>query len=217
VPVPLPDVSHFDDPAFLGDAISQIGFGTLTTYADPAGNAGFEISHLPVVVKMEGEQIVIEAHVARANPHWKLAGRGHSVFVFQGPNSYVSPSFYPSKQEHGRVVPTWAYIAVHAHGGFEAVQDAEWLQQHLQELTAKHEQHRDAPWALKEAPVAYLAALKRGIVGVRFKVEKLEGRWKVNQFKSAVDRQGTIDGLMHEGDDGRDIAETLASFPVFNE
>lgn len=215
--MPLPDVSHFDDPAFLGEAISQIGFGALTTYADPAGQAGFEISHVPVVVKMEGEQVVIEAHVARANPHWKLAGRGQSVFVFQGPNSYVSPSFYPSKQEHGRAVPTWAYIAVHAHGHFETVQDAAWLQQHLQELTVKHEAHRKEPWSLQDAPVAYLAALKRGIVGLRFKPERLEGRWKVNQFKSTADRQGTIEGLMREGDDGRDIAETLASFPVSDE
>lgn len=210
----LPDVSHFDDAAFLAEAISQIGFGALTTFA-PRGDAdGIEISHLPVVTKLENDQLIIEMHMARSNPHWKLAGQGKSVFVAQGPNSYVSPSFYPSKAEHGRVVPTWAYIAVHAHGQFEAIQDPAWLQQHLIELTNKNESSRDNPWAMTDAPVAYLAALKRGIVGLRFTVQLLEGRWKVNQFKSAADRQGTIDGLSREGDQGRDLAEALASFPV---
>jgi transcriptional regulator len=214
----LPGVSHFDDPAFLGEVISQIGFGALITHADTAqtdaqNGAGFEISHIPVVVKQEGAQVFLEAHVARANPHWKLAEQGQSIFMFQGPQSYVTPSFYPSKQEHGRAVPTWNYITVHAHGAFEVVQDAAWLHQHLHDLSDKHERGRAEPWSINDAPVAYLAALKRGIVGIRFKVEQFEGRWKVNQFKSDSDRQGTIEGLMQEGEQGRDLAETLASFP----
>lgn len=207
-----PNNSAIDDPATLASAMAEIGFAALvTSHAE-----GVEISHVPVVVRMQGADVVIETHLARANPHWKLAGQ-NSVFIFQGPQAYVSPSFYPSKREHGKAVPTWAYIAVHAHGVFEAFNGTEELHDHLTALTDRFEANRPDPWSLSDAPVPYIAAMKRGIVGLRFRPSRLEGKWKVNQNKSAEDRQGTIEGLMASGEQGVDLAQALASFPSGDE
>lgn len=202
-----PDNSAIDDPELLGHVMAEIGFAALVTPHDE----GIEISHVPVVVRVEGGETVIETHLARANPQWKLAGM-RSVLIFQGPQAYISPSFYPSKQVDGKVVPTWAYIVVHAHGTFEAFNDTEGLGAHLEALTNRNEDRRAEPWAVSDAPVPYVAALKRGIVGLRFRPTKVEGKWKVNQHKSAEDQQGTYDGLMQSGEQGVDLAQALASF-----
>ncbi|GAA3870307.1 FMN-binding negative transcriptional regulator [Celeribacter arenosi] len=202
-----PDSTAIDDPALLRDVMDQISFGALVTSL----GGEFEITHLPLLVRYEEGKTVLEGHFARANPHWKM--EGPSVVIFQGPQAYVSPSFYPSKAVHGKVVPTWAYIVVHAHGHFETVQDGAWLQAHISALSDRHEAAQSKPWSVSDAPVAYLAALKRGIVGFRFTVDRLEGKWKVNQHKSSQDRQGTYDGLMASGEQGQDLAQALASFP----
>lgn len=203
-----PNNSAIDDPEVLRHVMAEIGFAALVTPHE----AGIEITHVPVVVRKENGKTVIETHLARANAHWTLAGAG-SVLIFQGPQAYVSPSFYPSKQEHGKVVPTWAYIVVHAHGAFETFEGSEALGAHLKALTDKHEAGRAEPWAVSDAPVPYVAALKRGIVGLRFTVGRLEGKWKVNQHRSLEDRQGTYNGLMASGEQGVDLAQALASFP----
>ncbi|WP_226553058.1 FMN-binding negative transcriptional regulator [Celeribacter naphthalenivorans] len=202
-----PNNSAIDDPAMLRHVMAEIGFAALVTPHDE----GIEISHVPVVVYEADGETVIETHLARANAHWKLAG-ARSVLIFQGPQAYVSPSFYPSKRVDGKVVPTWAYIVVHAHGAFEAFNDTEGLGAHLEALTHRHEAGRAEPWTVSDAPVPYVAALKRGIVGLRFRPERLEGKWKVNQHRSAEDRQGTYQGLMQAGEQGVDLAQALASF-----
>ena len=204
-----PNQSAIDDPETLRHAMAEIGFAALVTpHAE-----GIEISHLPVVLREEAEQTVIETHMARANAHWKLAG-ARSVLIFQGPQAYVSPSFYPSKQEHGKVVPTWSYIVVHAHGAFETFDGAAELGGHLNALTHRHEAGRAEPWSVADAPVPYIAALKRGIIGLRFVAPRLEGKWKVNQHRSAEDQRGTYEGLMGSGEQGVDLAQALASFSV---
>lgn len=203
-----PNNSAIDDPATLAHVMGEIGFGALVT--PHAG--GVEITHIPWIVRQDADRIVLESHVARPNAHWKLAGTG-SVVMFQGPQAYVSPSFYPSKQVDGKVVPTWAYIVVHAHGAFEAFNGSEELHAHLTDLTKVHEAGQAEPWAISDAPVPYVAALKRGIVGLRFTVGRLEGKWKVNQHKSNADRRGTYEGLMASGEQGVDLAQALASFP----
>jgi transcriptional regulator len=205
-----PKDSAIDDPNVLSAAVDQIGFGALVTFHDGA----FETTYLPVVVKQSPDGFVIEAHCARANPHWKLAGQGHSMFMFQGPHAYVSGGLYPSKNDDGKVVPTWNYIVVHAQGTLEAIKDGDWLHGHLNELTNKNEAGRAEPWAVSDAPVAYIAALKRGIVGLRFVVSKFEGRWKLEQNASAKDRAGLVEGLSQEGDMARDLAEALHYFPT---
>ncbi|MCA0045181.1 FMN-binding negative transcriptional regulator [Celeribacter litoreus] len=204
-----PNNSAIDDPRVLRSAMDQIAFGALVTpHAE-----GIEISHVPFVVREENGETILETHVARANPHWKLAGAS-SVVIFQGPHAYVSPSFYPSKQEHGKAVPTWAYIVVHAHGVFETFSDSAELGAHLNALTDRNEAGREEPWKVADAPAPFVAALKRGIVGMRLTVSKLEGKWKVNQHKSEQDRQGTYEGLMRSGEQGVDLAQALASFPA---
>lgn len=203
-----PNNSAIDDPDILRHAVAEIGFGALVTPYE----GGIEVTHLPWVLREVAGQVVLESHVARANRHWDLAGQD-SVVIFQGPQAYVSPSFYPSKQVHGKVVPTWAYITVHAHGVFETFGGSEELQAHLVGLTDRHEAGREGPWKVSDAPVPYIAALKRGIVGLRMVAPKLEGKWKVNQHRSMQDRQGTMAGLMGEGEQGVDLAQALASFP----
>ncbi|SFI53215.1 FMN-binding negative transcriptional regulator [Celeribacter neptunius] len=202
-----PNNSAIDDPATLRHVMAEIGFAALVTPHE----GGIEISHLPFVVRDEDGQTVLETHVARANPHWKLEGTPSAV-IFQGPQAYVSPSFYPSKQVDGKVVPTWAYIVTHAHGSFETFNSSEALGAHLNALTDRHETRRAEPWTVADAPVPYIAALKRGIVGLRMVVERLEGKWKVNQHKSPEDQRGTYEGLMGAGEQGVDLAQALASF-----
>lgn len=195
-----------DRKEVLLDAIRTIQLATLVT----PHTEGIAVTHAPVVAHDGEDGVILEAHVARANPHWKHAGAGHkSVAIFQGPNAYVSPSSYPSKQEHGKVVPTWVYIAVHAHGVLETIDDADQLAQHLDQLTLANEQDRTVPWKVSDAPERYLETMKRGIVGLRFTVERLEGSWKINQHKSQPDRMGTAAGLMQSGPDGVALAEEL--------
>lgn len=190
----------------LAGAMRDIQFAALVT--PHAG--GIEVTHVPMVVRHEDGRIVLEGHVARPNRHWKIAAEAPgSVAIFQGPQAYVSPSFYPSKQEHGKVVPTWTYITVHAHGRLESVQDGEWLRRHLNDLTEANESSRDAPWKVADAPESYLAGLSRGIVGLRLVVERLEGAWKLNQHKSEPDRMGTAGGLAGSGEAGLRLSQAL--------
>jgi transcriptional regulator len=202
-----------DDPNVLSAAVDQIGFGALVTFFEGA----FETTYLPVVVKQTETGFAIEAHCARANPHWKIAEQGTSLFMFQGPHAYVAGGLYPSKNDDGKVVPTWNYIVVHAHGSLQAIKDGDWLHRHLNDLTDKNEAGRAEPWSVSDAPVAYIAALKRGIVGLRMEVSKFEGRWKLEQNASAKNRIGLVEGLSQEGDMARDLAEALHYFPAAEE
>jgi transcriptional regulator len=180
----------------LAGAIRAIQLAALVTNGDD----GLHVSHLPMVLhEPEGEPWVLEGHVARGNPHWKIACAGRaSVAVFQGPQAYISPSWYATKREHGRVVPTWNYIAVHAHGTLEAVEDPDFLFRQIDELTRANESMRAHPWEVADAPADYVAGLTRGIVGLRLRVTRVEGAWKMIQHRSEADRLGTIAGLEQE-------------------
>lgn len=179
-------------PEILAAAIRDIRLAMVVT----AGPEGYHASHVPMVLKEEGGRFVLETHVARPNPHWQAVATSlASLAVFQGPQAYVSPSWYPTKREHGRVVPTWNYVAVHAHGPLVAVEEASWLRTHLDDLTTDNEAGRPAPWAVSDAPDEFIGKLTRGIVGLRLVVERLEGTWKLIQHRSDGDRLGTIAGL----------------------
>lgn len=195
-----------DRPDVLVEAMRGIGLATLVT----PGPDGLSVTHAPMVATLEDGRVVLETHVARANPHWRATDLGaESVAIFQGPHSYVSPSWYPSKAEHGKVVPTWTYIAVHAHGSLKAVEDAGWLRRHLDALTAMHEAGRETPWAVSDAPEPFVGALSRGIVGLRMVADRVEGAWKINQHKAEPDRDGTRAGLADSGPMGVALAEAL--------
>jgi transcriptional regulator len=164
------------------------------------GSEGLYATHLPTVLKDDGPYGVIEFHLARANPHWKyLAQCDEALMIFQGPEGYITPNWYPSKAEHAKVVPTWNYAVVHAHGRPEMTQDAEWLRRHVAELTAQQERTEVKPWALTDAPPAFIEVMLRGIIGFRLAITRLEGKWKMSQNRETNDREGVVAGLRKRG------------------
>ena len=167
---------------------------------------GLFASHLPTVLKAEGEYGVIECHLARANPHCReLADAAEALMIFHGPEAYVTPNWYPSKAQHGKVVPTWNFAAVHAYGRPEVVQEREWLLRHVTELTAQQERGEARPWQVSDAPPAFIDVMLRGIVGFRFPIARLEGKWKMSQNREMQDRAGVVQGLRARGE-GEDLA-----------
>jgi transcriptional regulator len=190
----------------LHAAIRSIRFGTLVV-ADDAGAP--QAVHMPFVLKTDGDPR-LEAHVARANPIWRLLEHPRpALAMFQGPQAYVRPGWYPAKREHGKVVPTWAYVAVHARGP-AATMGMEDLLRHVRELSDQQEAGQAAPWSVDDAPEGFISALARGIVGVSLPIESLEGVWKLNQHRSDDDRAGMIVGLDGQGEAGaRTLAEVM--------
>lgn len=172
------------------------------------GAAGPCATHAPVLLREQGDDLVLEFHVARQNPHWQLAGE-KSLAIFQGPQAYIHPGWYQSKAEHGRVVPTWTYVMVHAHGTLAAMESEVELLSHLTQLTDRNEAGRDQPWAVSDAPEKYIQGMARAIVGLRMTVERLEGSWKLNQHKSDGDRAGVQSGLSSQTDPGAQAISTL--------
>lgn len=162
------------------------------------GDVGLFATHLPLVVhRTRGAHGVLEGHVARANPHHRLGGDGPSdaLVIFSGPDAYVTPSWYASKAEHGRVVPTWNYVAVHVHGTLRFTDDPAFLRRHLEELAARHEAGRPEPWAPSDAPAEFIAQQMKAIVGLELAITRVEGKWKMSQNRPAADIDGVIRGL----------------------
>jgi transcriptional regulator len=179
---------HFDErrPALLHGLIAQHPLGTVITHR--AG--GLEADHIPFELCAASESApfgVLRAHVARANPLWRH--EGEALVVFQGPSAYVSPSLYEDKPLTGKVVPTWNYMAVHAHGMLKAIDDPAWIRALLERLTARHEGQRAAPWSVHDAPPEYIDKLLGAIVGIEIPVQRMQGKWKVSQNRSAHDQQ----------------------------
>ncbi|TGT40249.1 FMN-binding negative transcriptional regulator [Mesorhizobium sp. M8A.F.Ca.ET.165.01.1.1] len=148
------------------------------------------------LAETEGEHGVIHGHLARANPQWRVPAIGDGLAMFMGPDAYVTPSWYATKQETGKVVPTWNYAAVHAYGPVEFFDDADRLLEVVTRLTNLHEGARDAPqWAVSDAPPDFIQSQLRGIVGLRMPVVRLEGKRKMSQNRNAADRAGVAAGL----------------------
>jgi len=169
------------------------------------GAAGLYATHLPTVLKEDGPFGLVEFHLARANPHWKVLAEGdEALMIFQGPEGYITPNWYPSKAEHQKVVPTWNYAVVHAYGRPEVMQEADGLRRHVGELTAQQERSEAQPWAVSDAPESYVDVMLRGIVGFRFAITRLEGKWKMSQNREMPDREGVVAGLTARasGEDG---------------
>jgi transcriptional regulator len=193
----LPDHFRVDDIAQMHALMRARPLAALVS----AGAAGLYATHLPTVLKEEGPSGTIECHLSRANPHWKdLAAGGEALMIFQGPEAYVTPNWYPSKAEHGKTVPTWNYAAVHAYGRPEVMQDKDWLRRHVGELTKQQEASEAQPWEVSDAPESYIDVMLRGIVGFRFEIVRLEGKWKMSQNREMRDRAGTAQGLARRGE-----------------
>nr|WP_286947494.1 FMN-binding negative transcriptional regulator [Pseudomonas sp. UBA6718] len=189
----LPSAFRQDDLAELHAQMQASPFALLTS----AGAAGVQASHLPLLLAPdEGEFGTLYGHFARANPHWRdLQGSAEALAVFSGPDAYISPGWYPAKAEHGKVVPTWNYIAVHARGPVELIEEPERLLQIVSRLSDQHESGRERPWAVSDAPREYIDSMLRAIVGFALPIRRLEGKWKLGQNRSAADQAGVRDGL----------------------
>jgi len=177
------------------------------------GGDGPVVNHIPMLLNPDrGDFGVLAGHVARGNPVWRsLSGETPSVAIFQGPESYITPSWYASKREHGKAVPTWNYAVVHAHGTPRPIHDRDWLLQHVNRLTDTHEADETTPWQVSDAPPAYVERMLGAIVGIEIAITRLEGRWKVSRNKSRDDRLGVVEGLgRRKGDDARHMAELVS-------
>lgn len=188
-----PSAFRQDDLATLHQQIQASGLALLSS----AGEQGLQASHLPLLLEPhEGGFGTLYGHFARANPHWRdLATGTEALVVFSGADGYVHPGWYPAKAEHGKVVPTWNYIAVHAWGQAEVFDDPERLLRLVSRLSERHEQGRARPWAVSDAPRAYIDAMLRAIVGFALPIRRIEGKWKLSQNRSASDQAGVRAGL----------------------
>ena len=159
----------------------------------------------------EGPHGTLRGHVARANPLWREALPEHEALaVFQGPQAYISPNWYPTKREHGKVVPTWNYMVVQARGTLRAVDDPTWLRALVGRLTDRHESRSAVPWRVSDAPADYIAQMLGAIVGIEIRLSELNAKWKLSQNRSSADRLGVAAGLMSQpGDEAREMAELI--------
>lgn len=182
------------DPQALGAFIAAHPLGVLTL----CGLHGPDAYHLPFMCDESGN---LHTHVARANPVWRSASAHDAVMViFTGADGYISPGWYPSKQEHHRQVPTWNYQAVHARGRLVVHDDERYLRSSLEKLTHIHEAGQEKPWKMSDAPQDYIDAMVKAIVGVEIVVTELAGIMKLGQNKSREDITGAANGLMKQGD-----------------
>lgn len=186
---------HESRPEVLAAAIAGHPLSTLVT----AGAAGLAASHIPLLyTPAEGGAGfgVLRGHMARANPQWRDAVPPCAALaIFNGPQHYVSPNWYPSKHEGGKVVPTWNYVVVHAHGTLSIHDDPQWLLENVTALTDEHEASSPTPWRVSDAPPEYIQNLQKAIVGVELIIERWEGKWKLSQNRTLADREGVAAGL----------------------
>ena len=177
-----------------------------------AGPGGLQANHIPFLVDANGaERGTMRAHLARANPQMtELAAVAECMVAVQGPQAYISPSLYPTKHEHGKAVPTWNYITVHAWGRPQVIDDTAWLRRQVDDLTLHQEGSRPAPWYVSDAPEPFVASQLRGIVGIEIPIARIEGKWKVSQNRPASDQAGVVAGLRGSGGDAEIMAALVA-------
>jgi transcriptional regulator len=190
---------HFAEqrPDVLHQFIRDHPFATVIS-ATPDGFAG---SHVPLVLHQEpGAPAVLRGHFSRANPQSRDQVPERTLSIFHGPDAYISPSWYPTKLDSGRVVPTWNFIVVHVEGLLRIVDDGDFLERHLRLLTEMHERGRPQPWAIEDAPRDYLDSAMKRIVAFEIVIGRMEGKWKLSQNRNAADRAGVVRGLQEDGD-----------------
>jgi transcriptional regulator len=194
-----PPAFREDRPEVLRDAIRRHPLATLVTY----GSDGLQASLLPFILTAdEHGRDILWAHLAKANGQVSdLRNGADALVIFQGPQAYITPSWYPTKQKHGKVVPTWNYVVVQAWGRAKVIDDADWLSAQVKELTTQQEKLRETPWAVTDAPAAFVAGQLKGIIGIEIPVDRIEGKWKASQNQPAVNRKGVVEGLRESDPD----------------
>lgn len=190
---------HFEETRVevLHELIRAHPLGALVTLT----SGGLDANHIPFEVDPQPLPFgTLRGHIARANPLWQEVARDvEALVIFRGHSEYISPSWYPSKRETARVVPTWNYAIVHAYGPLQPIEEAAWLRGFVEELTNRHEAERDEPWKVTDAPADFIDKMLGAIVGVEIPLTRLIGKWKMSQNRSATDRAGVVAGLLHEG------------------
>lgn len=201
-----PPFNRVEDEAELRTFVAHVRAGWLVTNGKDAAPSA---TYLPVLWR--GDRVIV--HLAKANSHWReIAPDTPALVIVTGPDAYVSPSWYAAKAEHGKVVPTWNYSAVHLTGLARVHENTEWLRMAVAELTHEHEQHREEPWHVTDAPSSYIDGQLRGIVGVELTVTRVEGKAKLSQNRSQADREGVVTGLRRSGrPDEQAVAEEMAT------
>ncbi len=195
------------DRESVRDLLLNMGAADLVT----ATPDGLRATMLPMVfveaVAGEDDADRLLGHVARKNDHWRQAVLGEAMAIVRGPDAYITPSWYQTKRDHGRVVPTWNYVTAHVYGELIVRDDVDWLARNVTALTAKYEGGRRDPWAVTDAPPEYVAGQLRAIVGLELVITRVEAKFKLSQNRSEADVSGVIDGLAADG--RPDMSETV--------
>jgi transcriptional regulator len=200
--------AHFaPDPAQVDDLLRNHGAADLVTVTEQ----GLVATMLPFIYvpaseantvgpHSAGKHGALHGHLARNNDQWKRRAAGESLAIVRGPNAYISPGWYASKAEHGRVVPTWNYVTAHVYGRLVVHDDPVWTEDLVRRLTIKHEAQRDHPWSVDDAPQTYIQGQLRAIVGIELEITRIEAKAKLSQNRPAADIDGVIAGLRERGD-----------------
>jgi transcriptional regulator len=193
-------------PEAIAEAIRAARVGELVTL----GPEGLEATLLPWLLRPAGKHGTLVGHLARTNPQWRHADPAVGALVlFRAADAYVSPSWYPSKREHGKVVPTWNYVVVRAWGRLVVHDDPDWVGALVRELTDRHEEGRDPAWSVDDAPGEFVRGSVQAIVGVEVPVERVQAKWKLSQNRSEADREGVMEGLATGDERDRRLARYM--------
>jgi transcriptional regulator len=167
--------------------------GTLVTL----GASGLFASHIPMILENDGSQFgVLKGHISRANTQWRdFVPTVDALAIFAGHQHYITPNWYPGTKEHGKEVPTWNYVVVHAYGPLRVIQDEHWLLTNVTKLTDIHEAGSPVPWKVSDAPQDFIKSQLKGIIGLELPIQRLEGKWKASQNRTESERKGVIEGL----------------------
>jgi transcriptional regulator len=181
-----------DDHLQLQGIMVKYPFASLVSYSE----SGLEVNHLPLYLDTSNDNTLLQGHIAKANPLWKnLKPYSEVLVVFQGPNCYISPNFYPTKKENERAVPTWNYVSVHVKGEIQMRFDNAFKLSMLHNLTFQQEQKQPKPWSIYEAPPEYIERMLPAIIGIEIQIKSMQGQWKVSQNQLEINKQGVVAGL----------------------
>jgi transcriptional regulator len=192
-PMYIPKLNEEKRLPVLHQLISSQPFASLVTL----GSSGLFASHIPMVLEQDGSEFgTLKAHISRANQQWRdLPSSIDALAIFAGHHHYISASWYPGTKEHGKEVPTWNYVVVHAYGPLKRIEDPAWLRAHLEKLTDTHEANSANPWKVSDAPEDFIGQQIKGIVGLEMPIHRLEGKWKVSQNRNQTDRNAVQEEL----------------------
>jgi transcriptional regulator len=189
----------------IRELLARFGAAELIT----ATPDGLRATMLPMIHEGEATDGVLRGHFARKNDHWQQPVIGEALVIINGPDAYISPAWYATKREHGRVVPTWNYVTAHIYGDLVIHDDPVWVERNVRELTAKYEAGRQPGWEVDDAPAEYIRGQLRAIVGVELRIGRIEAKFKLSQNRSQADIDGSIEGLRAE--DRSEMADSMSA------